>query len=279
MLTLKLFRLNFYKFLALCLGFFLFPDAPVNAQEDWVEYISMKDKGVMSIAIDLSVDMSKPNYKNLLIVGTRFKSCLKNGFPKDQGLDELFNFSDSTSAVINKSTRNRLVGIITYQCMGFDIYYIKDTLEVRTNLNKVIDDHFKASETYVNIKRDKTWKYYYSYLYPPNFSLEFIYNQDYLRDLVLQGDDLKGLRKVNHWMYFKNVNKRNKAGDQLKKLKFSLDSISYKKESKLPYELQISRKDSIDPESILQLTTMLRLLGGSFDAKYDGWGTELKVKD
>lgn len=278
MLTLKLLRLNFYKFLALCLGFFLFPDTPVNAQ-DWVEYISMKDKGVMSIAIDLSVDMSKPNYKNLLIVGTRFKSCLKNGFPKDQGLDELFNFSDSTSAVINKSTRNRLVGIITYQCMGFDIYYIKDTLEVRTNLNKVIDDHFKVSETYVNIKRDKTWEYYYSYLYPPNFSLEFIYNQDYLRDLVLQGDDLKGLRKVNHWMYFKNVNKRNKAGDQLKKLKFSLDSIGYKKERKLPYELKISRKDSIDPESILQLTTMLRLLGGSFDAKYDGWGTELKIKD
>jgi hypothetical protein len=230
----------------------------------------------MSIAIDLSVEVAKPNYKNLLIVGTRFKSCFKNGFPKEEGLDKLYAYSDSTSAVINKSTRNRLVGIITYQCMGFDIYYVKDTLDIRTNLNKLIQENFSLPDAYIEIRKDKSWTYYYNFLYPTNISLEFLFDQDYLHDLVLQGDDLKGLRKVNHWLYFKNVNLRNSAGERLKILNFSLDSIAYRKGSKLAYELKISRHDSINPDSIDQLTTLLRLLCVSYKAQYDGWGTEVK---
>jgi len=276
MLTLKLLPSHCYTYLVLTLGFFLLITTTVEAQEDWVEYVSMKDKGVMSIAIDLSVDMAKPNYKNLLIVGTRFTSCLKNGFPKEEGLDKLYAYSDSTSAVINKSTRNRLVGIITYQCMGFDVYYVKDTLDIRTNLNKLIQENFSAHEAYIDIKNDKSWNYYYDFLYPKNMSIEYLFNQDYLSDLVLQGDDLKGLRKVNHWLYFKNVKLRNTAGERLKILNFSLDSIAYKKESKLPYELKISRYDSINPDSIDQLTTLLRILCASYNAQYDGWGIEEK---
>jgi len=263
--------------LVLTIGFFLLTNTTLQAQEDWVEYITMKDKGVMSIAIDLSVDMAKPNYKNLLIVGTRFKSCLKNGFPKEEGLDKLYAYSDSTSAVIKKSTKNRLVGIITYQCMGFDVYYVKDTLDIRTNLNKLIEESFSVSDSYVEIKKDKSWNYYYDFLYPKNLSLEFLFNQEYLNDLVLQGDDLKGLRKVSHWLYFPGVNLRNSAGERLEKLNFSLDAIAYKKESKTPYELKISRNDSISPDSIDRLTTFLRVLCASQKGQYDGWSTEVKA--
>ena len=221
--------------------------------------------------------MAKPNYKNLLIVGTRFKSCLKNGFPKEEGLDKLYAYSDSTSAVINKSTKNRLVGIITYQCIGFDVYYVKDTLDIRTNLNKLIQENFSVPDAYIDIKKDKSWNYYYDFLYPKNLSLEFLFNQDYLRDLVLQGDDLKGLRKVDHWLYFPGVNLRNTAGERLKELDFSLDAIDYKKDSKIPYELKISRNDSINPESIERLTTFLRVLCASQKGQYDGWSTEVKA--
>ena len=100
--------------------------------------------------------------------------------------------------------------------------------------------------------------------------------QEYLNDLVLQGDDLKGLRKVNHWLYFPGVNLRNAAGKRLKELNFSLDAIAYKKESKTPYELKISRHDSISPDSIDRLTTFLRVLCASQKGQYDGWSTEVK---
>ncbi len=266
------------KYLFLTAGFILLFFTELKAQEDWIDYVSMKNKGVMSVSVDLEVDISKPNYKNLLIIGTKYDSCMANGFPKEAGLEQLFEFSDSIASVINKVTRSRLVGIVTYQCMGFDIYYVKDTLSLRKNLKEVINKNFKIPETFIGIRQDKLWVYYYDMLYPKSFSIDFMIDQSYLHDLAVQGDDLKGLRKVDHWLYFKKLKNRNKAGERLKMLDFSLDSIWFDKNRSYPYELRISRKDSIDPSSISRLTSMLKVLCTSFKAQYDGWSTELIVK-
>lgn len=259
-------------------GFILLFFTKLTAQEEWIDYVVMREKGVMSISADLEVDISRPNYKNLLIIGTKFDGCMSNGFPKEAGLQQLFAFSDSIATAINKVTRNRLVGIITYQCMGFDIYYVKDTLSLRKNLQQVISQNFNIPETFISMREDKLWSYYYELLYPQNFSIEFMIDQNYLYGLALQGDDLKGLRKVDHWLYFKKLKNRNQAGERLKMLEFSLDSIAFDKKRNYPYELHISRKDSITPTSIYQLTTMMRVLSTAFNAEYDGWSTELRVK-
>jgi len=250
----------------------------IQAQDDWVEYVSVKDKGLMSVSLDLSLDLVKPRYKNLLIVGGKFKNCLKNGFPAEDSLEEVFAFSDATLAGIDKITENRLAGYITFQCMAFDIFYVKDTVNLREELNKIFETDFVGVKTFIDIKRDNKWAYYGNFLYPRTFSSEFLIDQDYLYDLVLQGDDLQGLRKVNHWIYFKSLEKRNSLGKTLKKLEFSLDSIAYKKEKDFPFQLTISRQDSILPMSIYELTTMLRNLSGSVNAFYDGWSTEVKPK-
>ena len=84
----------------------------LQAQDDWIEFVSMKEKGLMSISVDLSLDLVKPKYKNLLIVGGRFKKCLKNGFPSEDSLEEIFAFSDSTLASLDKITPNRLAGYL-----------------------------------------------------------------------------------------------------------------------------------------------------------------------
>ncbi|MCA0933033.1 DUF695 domain-containing protein [Lutimonas saemankumensis] len=257
----------------------LFFYASVYSQNDWVEYVSIKNDGVMSVSIDLSLDLYKPNYKNLLVVGSKFSNCMKNGFPEENGLDEIFTFSDSIALSIEKLTPNRLAGFLTYQCMAFDVFYVKDTTGLRENLNKMIKGNFKGNQIYLDIKRDKSWKYYSDYLYPRNFSSENLIDHGYLNDLVLQGDDLQGLRKVEHWMYFKNLEKRKQFGEKIKKLKFSLESISYDRDDQFPYHLKASRKDSITPESIYKLTTMLRALSGSMGGVYDGWATEVRKKE
>lgn len=253
---------------------FLFFMPKVMAQDDWIEYVSIKDKGVMSTSLDLSLDIGKPNYKNLLIVGGKFKKCLKNGFPSEESLSDLYAFSDSTAVTIDKITANRLVGYITYQCMAFDIFYVKDTIDLRRELNKLFDTNFADTKNFVDIKRDSKWAYYSNFMYPRNFSSEFLIDQDFLHDLVLQGDDLKGLRKVNHWIYVKNLEKRKVLEKKLERLNFSLDSIAYKKDFDLPYQLTISRQDSVDPISVFELTTLLRKISDSVNGYYDGWSTE-----
>ena len=257
----------------------LFFYAAASGQNDWTDYVSVKKHGIMSISIDLSLAFYKPNYKHLLVVGSNFNNCMKNGFPEETGLNEIFAFSDSIALSTEEITPNRLVGFLTYQCMAFDVFYVKDTVGLRENLNQMIDRNFKGNQIYLNIKKDKNWQYYFDYMYPSGFSSEYLIDQGYLNDLVLQGDDLKGLRKVQHWVYFKNLEKRKKFSDKIKKLNFSLESISYNRDEQFPYELKVSRKDSISPESIYKLTYMLRAMSGSLGGVYDGWSTDVKKKE
>ena len=256
--------------------FFFFIISNIYAQEDWINYVVKKEKGIMSITIDMDLAYNKPNYKNLLIVGSNFRrGCLKNGFPNNEGIDLLSTFSDSTALIINKLTKNQLVGIITYQCMGLDVYYVKDTLDIRKNLNDLFNKKFKNTTKYIFIEFDKKWSYYKKNLYPDFNSDDFFIDQQFLSEMVFQGDDLTNKRNLTHWFYFNKIKKRNEFVDLLKKYKFSIDSLNYKKEKTYSYELQASHKEYIDPESIIKLTETLKVYAELFKGQYDGWSTEI----
>ena len=83
---------------------FLSISGPSFAQDDWIDYITVKDKGVMSVSLDLSLDLSRPRYNNLLLVGGQFIKCMDNGFPTEEGLQDLLTFSDSTAMAIDEIT-------------------------------------------------------------------------------------------------------------------------------------------------------------------------------
>jgi hypothetical protein len=275
--TLSLFKARYRQ---ISLAFFIFiASLSMHAQDEWIDYVVAKDTGVLSVSMDLKYYVQKPNYKNLLIVGTEFKPCMKNGFPEPDSLDGLFSFSDSTAAVINRVTRNELVGILTYKCLAFDVYYVKDTLGIRENLGTMMQRGFENSELYLTLKRDRNWDYYFTNLLPVNLSEDFLIDHEYLNNLVLLGDDLQGLRKVRHWIYFKNLKQRIKMSEKLESLKFSLDSIKYNRERLFPYELQVSRMDSITPKKVSELTRLMKVLSQVYQARYDGWGTEVIPKE
>jgi hypothetical protein len=80
---------------------------------------------------------------------------------------------------------------------------------------------------------------------------------------------------VRHWFYFRKLKQRQRLSERLESLNFSIDSINYIRDRKLPYELQVSRKDSIMPPKISELTSMLSILSEIYGGYYDGWGTDL----
>lgn len=233
----------------------------------------------MSISIDLDYNDYKPNYKNLLIVGTNFKDCLKNGFPKKEGLNQLYTFSDSIAIALDRITKNKLVGIITYQCIGLDVYYIKDTIKIRDNFNELFKNSFSESKNYMMIVKDKYWSYYYKNIYPKDVSNDYFLDQEFLIELANEGDDLSGVRKVEHWVYHNDIKKRTKFIKNIKKLDFAIDSAHTKTGEKYPYELLISRKDSVHPESIYKLTHLVKTLVYASKGIYGGWGIIVKTED
>jgi len=275
------------KFLLISL--IIFCSLSINAQDNWESYVLNKEKGLMYVSVNMDLNYTKPNYRNLLIVGINTKKCLNNGYPDAEGLEELYVFSDSIANIVDSKTKNRLAGILTYQCTGFDIFYVKDTVGLRSAIHQTIQKNFSQTKNYLVVERDKNWDYYKNTLYPKEYTEDFFINQDFLRQLVEEGDDLTVPRELKHWAYFKNPKKRDKFIEDVKKLEFAIDSVNYKKDKKFldglnslyysrvrtyPYEVKISRKDSINPASISKLTRTLKFLANSLSGKYDGWGFE-----
>jgi len=250
-----------------------------SQDESWETYIAQKEKGFMAVTVNMELKFSRPYYKNLLIVGTQTSKCLKNGYPKEEGLKKLYTFSDSIANIINKHTKNKLAGIITYQCAGFDVFYVKDTIGLRSNINTFIKSNYANSKNYLVIEPDKKWAYYQDSLFPKQLSNDFFINHELLSHLFYQGDDFTKPQKIEHWVYFKREKRRQKFIDKIRVLNFKVDSLSFKKGDFMPYEIKISREDKLEPNAIAVLTAMLKNLSSSMYGTYDGWGIVPVAKD
>ena len=275
----RLFRSKILR-ISLVLFLIVFNIPKSYSQGDWLEYLITKEKKLMTIQVDMEFDSNRPNYKNLLIVGSGFKGCLKNGFPNEEGLKELYAFSDSTEFVLNKITKTKLVGVVTYRCIGLDIYYIKDTINIRKNLQNLYSREFKErTQRYIYIQKDNNRKYYYENLFPKNLSSDFFLDQEYLIELAKSGDKLDDKRKVTHWAYFRTTKKREKFVKNIKALDYQIDSVYISKKDKYPYQLQFSQESQVDPESIFEITNLIKVLANSSNSIYGGWGFDPKTDD
>jgi len=247
----------------------------LSAQDgSWETYLKKVENNLMEVTVNMDLHFERPNYKNLLIVATKTRQCHKNGFPKPTGLDEFYTFSDSLAYKIQKQTKNKLAGIVTYKCTGFDIYYVKDTTNLRSTINGVFDRSFSNKQNYLIISSDKKWEYFNKKLLPPELSNDFFINHEYLTELAQNGDDLNTLRKVNHWFYFNNLKRRSKFIEKVKILKYAVDSVSYKKDKRYPYQAVLSRKDSVHPKNIGKITKILKQVAQRYYGTYDGWEIE-----
>jgi hypothetical protein len=252
-----------------------------RAQDDWERYVVTREKKPMVIMVNMRYDFgyARPNYRNLLIIGNHTTKCLKNGYPTDDGLNDLSVYSDTIANILNGLTKNRLVGVMTYKCSGFDIFYIKDTVGVRQKLVDKINKNFESGQKYLEIDPDRNWGFYHDSLYPKDLSYDFFVNNDLLTELVYEGDDLSQARKVSHWFYFKKSKKREKFIKKIGALEFKIDSLNFKGKEDYPYEVKVSRQDHVDPHSISKLTSSLSDLAELLLGKYDGWSTDLIINN
>ena len=114
---------------------------------------------------------------------------------------------------------------------------------------------------------------------PKEASFDFFTNHDFLRELFYQGDALGKKRKVSHWLQFKKPKRRQQFIEKMAALEFKLDSIKFNKKQPYPFELLVSREDSLDPESVANFTLILNKLSSMYYGIYDGWSAQPVQKD
>ncbi len=247
------------------------------AQEDdkWDVYLAKYEKGVGSTSVNMSAVSRAPN-KNLpfvIITGVTFSACDTHGFPTKEEFENLYIEEELIDSFISKKTKSLLVGTFTYQCQRLNYFYVSDTFQIRELLDSAYKKFFPKYEPYVNIKSDAPWEAYLTFLYPNEFTREYMKNRQVVENLEKEGDKLIKPRQVDHWLYFKTVQDRNCITQFVLQNNFKIENKSYSKESDYPFGLQISRKDKVDLDRITEITLMLRKQALKCHGTYDGWET------
>jgi regulator of RNase E activity RraB len=236
-----------------------------------------------SIFLDLGIrpKAPDPNKPWLAWIWVYMKS------PREDGLSES-NESDLPglhaieSALIDtfpEKLQGVVVGRITTDGRKEFYYYVSSADGIEESIHKYMKK-FPKYKYDMGVKEDPHWTQYLELLYPSEEEMQKIKNRWVVDALAEKGDQLTTPRNVEHWIYFRTVTERQRLIDAVLPLGFRItaESSDLKAGNEFPHRLQLIRSDSVDQDSIDEVTLELFRFSKLFDANYDGWETFV-VKD
>lgn len=255
----------------------LIPSTYLHSQtENWDVYMATYEKGPGSTLLNMSLKTVAPikDFYYILITGVTFPKCNADGLPMPEQFPTLYAISDSVQSILSRNYTFLLAGTFTYQCQRLDYYYLKDTTGTRELLNNLYSNKFKDYNPYINLKEDKSWDSYLTFLYPSEEILEYMGDQKVVLSLQNAGDKLEKPRQVDHWIYFNSESDLRCFLSFVKKNGFKIETNEKVTGStQIKYKLQISRVDSVSLNAISAITLSLRVEAKKCNGDYDGWET------
>jgi hypothetical protein len=253
-----------------------FIPANLFAQEDeWDVYMAMYEKGPGSTVVNLSAKSFAPDSSHPFVVmtGVKFKQCKPDGLPDKEAFDDLYRLEDEILSVFENSGSNIHVGIFTYQCERLLYFYVKDTSALRNQLSALYKREFSAYQPYTNMREDKSWEAYQSFLYPNEETFDYMSNQKLINQLVEAGDNPEKIRQVDHWAYFPSERSRKCFEKNIVGKGFKVENKSLAGDEHMPFLLQFSREDMVILSEISRITRELKSDAIKCKGDYDGWET------
>jgi DNA-binding transcriptional MerR regulator len=260
-----------------CIGFCATLMVLKAQTQDWDVYLQKYDLGPGSIVVDLSLIEKAPldSMPFIIITGVKFNKCTEEGLPQTDEFENLYRISDSIGSVINKVKGKALAGIFTYQCKRLDYYYVSDTLGLSFQIAECYKRNFPKYEFHLSINHEPSWVSYTEFLYPNKPILLYLTNRKQVAEFEQKGDSVNKARKVNHWIYFPTEKSRLEFIQIASNKGFNIENIQRVSESRLPYQIHISRIDKIELQTITEITLELRKQAFRLGGEYDGWETEM----
>ncbi len=250
------------------------------AQTDgnWDVYIANYDGKPGSVTLDMDLYRNSPDklFPFILVTGVSYKNCRPDGFPNNDEFDNLYKISDDILAEVKLKTSMKLAGSFTYDCERLEYVYLQDTIGLRAELEKIYSEKYAVYKPYINIQSDPEWEAYLDFLYPSAEIRESMENEKILKQLTEAGDDLSKPRPVAHWIYFTTQNDLDKFATFAKSSGFTIVSSEKISSDTRPFQLQISRIDSVQSDAITELTISLRKKAKELNGEYDGWETSVE---
>lgn len=254
----------------------LFSTLKIYAQEDaWNVYLADYDGKVGSTVLNMSIVNRAPvkSLPYLIVTGINPKEIEDSGLPTKDEFVQQYAFSDGLDTFLLKQPTNELVGIFTSNGERLHYIYVADTLGLRNKIMDFYANKYPSYSYYLSIKKDAEWKAYLEFLYPNDYTLEYMDNQFVVDNLIKNADKLDQAREVNFWAYFKTKGDRAKYISYLKANGFSVEEEDKDKNFDLPYTLRFSKTMAMDITKLTDITFELRKKAKENNGEYDGWET------
>lgn len=239
--------------------------------DNWNTYLTFIDSKPASFLLDL--DPWKNGANEMLVHLYRLRVTLnepnEDGLTSDQEAAVLYDIEDSIHDSLD--SQYMFVGRITTQGRR-DFFYYTDSLDgsILESLAVKFLANYKFSID--RIEEQKPRAFYHEFLYPGKSDWHRMTNRQLVNNLYELGDNLEKSRTVKHWIYFSSAELRDLFKKKVQNNGFHIEEQGT---SDNKYSLIISRNDSVQLQSISDVTDYLVSAAQECHGDYDGWETEV----
>jgi hypothetical protein len=249
-----------------------------KSTEDWDNYIATYEEeklGSTTFRKDLIDDAPLQDFPYLLVTGVNYETSRTDGFPENETFDVLHEIGGELIELIGREVASMPVGSFTHDQERLEYFYIRDTANLQEVVENFYQQQYPDYEYYLNIKEDREWKSYRTFLYPNEATLNYMADESIIEQLQESGDLLTKERRVDHWLYFPTAADRNNCEQRLKQRGYSAASSSKNEKADFPFELQVWKIHAVDMNAVYPITNELREMAETYNGEYDGWETEV----
>jgi uncharacterized protein (TIGR01619 family) len=242
--------------------------------DQWNFYPASIDDRIASVFVDLGAEEDAPrdDRTDLVWLSLRMAEPREDGLSSQDEYDRLVEIEEALESSVQSAGSIEYVGRVTTAGRRDFFFYAEEGALAERALSEAMVP-FSTYEFELGSREDPDWSFYHELLFPSDREMQSIQNRQTVEMLEEQGDVLIAPREVTHWAYFEEASGRDQFAEAVTALGFQEVERRDDADGPRPFALSILREDTVDLESIDELSVGLFDLAREFGGEYDGWET------
>ncbi|MEO3358306.1 DUF695 domain-containing protein [Acinetobacter haemolyticus] len=249
----------------------------LEVPENWNFYMCQIDEQPASYFLNLALAEIAPitERSTLVWIEIQMNHSREDGLSSSEEFDHLAEIEDQIIPALTNQHPILYIGRLTHNHLRTFYFYGHDEIDVDHTIHQIMQ-MYPDYNYQLGKKSDLDWSTYFNYMYPDKGIMQTISNRAVIENLLSHGDSLEVARPVDHWIYFQNEDDCTKFLNIVKSLGFEIvNQTNLADREHYPFQLQISRIDHVDLQSIDACTLQLWKLAQQYSGEYDGWETQI----
>ncbi|MCD7971947.1 MAG: DUF695 domain-containing protein [Candidatus Azobacteroides sp.] len=254
----------------------------VGHKQEWDSYLTHVDQVIGSIMLDLGLYEIAPlkDRSTCIWLAVTMNNPREDGLSSNEESKTLYEIEDELVSNLVKKHNAVFAGRLTSNKVRSFYFYVNDPTSYDRTIASCMNKFANYSYDYGK-KTDKDWEGYFDFLYPLPEQYQSMLNRRVIHNMEKNGDDLVTPREVDHFLYFKSDKDMGAFLAAIEDKDFKIINKGKKEDAsdEYAYQLNISRTDKIDYQSIDEYVLDLWHLARENNGIYDGWGSVIIKKE